>query len=312
MKLLLLFLAIGSAAPACRENFNTTLGIAGELTSVDYNRQATQATFTSIYINATDIPTSSPTSTVMPTGCGPNNATLSTRYIQVDVGAFADKSGSTFEFRPNHVNANIGDFVLFNMVGLSHSVTQSQFTSPCSGSNAFDTELQPNPHNKSDFIVKPFEVTTAEPLWFFCKQKGPPNHCGQGMVFGINPRSDQQMTEFISRAKTYGAQSANNSYVYSTENSMANMTAGLTAYVSAPTGISSDFLTTSALSTGWNSQGYFSQQASAMLSALATRDSPTPTSFQNITAQSIGTSFRGGSTMAIWGMYITAICLSWD
>lgn len=115
---------------------------------------------------------------------------------KVQVGAFDGK----VQFIPNNVNAEIGDVVLYNFLAKSHSLTQSEFLTPCTYNGGFDTGLnQPNPYNVSGLFEIPFEVTTKKPQWFYCKQAGPPNHCGLGMVFGLNPGN--KMDQFIENAK---------------------------------------------------------------------------------------------------------------
>ena len=102
----------------------------------------------------------------------------------VDVGTF----DGAVKFVPDNVNAEIGDVVEYNFLKQSHSLTQSEFLTPCTYNGGFDTGLnQVNPMNTSGLFVIPFEVKTKKPQWFYCKQPGPPNHCGRGMVFGLNP-----------------------------------------------------------------------------------------------------------------------------
>ncbi|MCJ1475426.1 Mucin-21 [Lambiella insularis] len=118
------------------------------------------------------------------------------------VGAFKDGNNTLpdFLFKPNNISAAVGDVVRFNMLGKAHSVTQSQFAKPCIHNGTFDTQLQPNPMNVSGLIIEEFTVNVATPLWFYCKQQID-THCGRGMVFGINPKSQLQMEQFIEMAE---------------------------------------------------------------------------------------------------------------
>ncbi|KAL5344806.1 hypothetical protein ACLOAV_010203 [Pseudogymnoascus australis] len=101
----------------------------------------------------------------------------------VDVG-----TGKGYTYNPSQLNASIGDTVRFNFLGQNHSVTQSDLTSPCTYSGGFDTGLnQFNPLNSSGKFLVDFQVSVSKPLWFYCKQVGPSSHCGEGMVFAINP-----------------------------------------------------------------------------------------------------------------------------
>ncbi|PGH28226.1 hypothetical protein AJ80_00116 [Polytolypa hystricis UAMH7299] len=113
----------------------------------------------------------------------------------VDVGTFDGE----FKFVPNQVDAPVGDVVVFNFLKQSHSLTQSDFKTPCTYNGGFDTGLnQVNPKNESGLFEIPLEVTDTKPQWFYCKQQGPPNHCGKGMVFGLNPAG--KMDQFVQNA----------------------------------------------------------------------------------------------------------------
>ncbi|MCJ1314989.1 hypothetical protein MMC15_000303 [Xylographa vitiligo] len=128
-------------------------------------------------------------------------AALSKKTHDVLVGAFVDGNGTDFLFKPNNITADVGDIVRFNMLGKSHSVTQSQFARPCIHNGSFDTQLQPNEKNVTGIIFEELEVNVATPLWFYCKQTVAVSHCGKGMVFGINPKSQLQMQMFIEMAE---------------------------------------------------------------------------------------------------------------
>lgn len=118
---------------------------------------------------------------------------------RVEVGTFNGK----VQYVPNQVNAAIGDVVEFDFLAQSHSLTQSEFLTPCTYNGGFDTGLnQMNPKNQSGLFVIPFEVTTDKPQWFYCKQQNPKPHCFSGMVFGLNPRD--KMDQFIQNAINQG------------------------------------------------------------------------------------------------------------
>lgn len=120
---------------------------------------------------------------------------------KVEVGAFGQ-----LVFNPNQVEAAVGDVVEFNFLARNHSVTQSNFLTPCTFNGGFDTGLnQFNPKNVSGLFIRSFAVKDTKPTWFYCKQSGPPNHCGKGMVFGINPAG--KMDQFIENAKKQNGQS---------------------------------------------------------------------------------------------------------
>ena len=134
------------------------------------------------------------------TSAGYNDATSTAAYgskqtHRVEVGTFDGK----VQFVPNQVNAAVGDVVEFDFLIKSHSLTQSEFLTPCTYNGGFDTGLnQMNPKNQSGLFVIPFEVKTEKPQWFYCKQKMPTPHCNAGMVFGLNPLD--KMEQFIQNA----------------------------------------------------------------------------------------------------------------
>ncbi|KAI9761781.1 MAG: hypothetical protein M1840_001700 [Geoglossum simile] len=101
-------------------------------------------------------------------------------------------------FKPNSVDAKVGDIVEFNFLAANHTLTQSEFLTPCSFNRKFDTGFnQFNPNNTDGLKVVRFKVKSKKPLWFYCKQPVG-NHCGKGMVFGINPAG--KMDRFIKNA----------------------------------------------------------------------------------------------------------------
>lgn len=138
----------------------------------------------------------------------------------VNVGTFNGK----FQFVPDRVNAEVGDIVLYNFLRQSHSLTQSEFLTPCTPNGGFDTGLnQVNPTNTSGLFLIPFEVKTEKPQWFYCKQPQG-NHCGKGMVFGLNP--GDKMDRFIQNAilqngNSTGAASPTATSVYSSPSGTA-------------------------------------------------------------------------------------------
>lgn len=114
---------------------------------------------------------------------------------KVDVGSLGQ-----LVFSPNQVEAAVGDVVQFNFLALNHTVTQSEFASPCTFNGGFDTGFgQFNPKNETGRFVQSFVVKDKKPQWFYCRQG---KHCAQGMVFGINPAG--KMDQFIQNAKSQG------------------------------------------------------------------------------------------------------------
>ncbi|KAF8162963.1 hypothetical protein B0H34DRAFT_693568 [Crassisporium funariophilum] len=113
---------------------------------------------------------------------------------------------STFTFHPSNITAPVGTLVTFwfPSAGISHSVTQSSFASPCTylaassnSSGGFDSGLQ----QASKFTIN---ITDTNPIWFHCKQL---THCGTlGMVGSINaPSTGNTFDAFKSNAMALGS-----------------------------------------------------------------------------------------------------------
>ncbi|KAM0376784.1 hypothetical protein HYE67_002708 [Fusarium culmorum] len=89
----------------------------------------------------------------------------------------------------------IGDTVVFEFLSQNHTVSQSGFETPCDlMTGGMDSGFMANPNN----TVSPppqvaMQVMVDTPLWFYCKQG---NHCGQGMVFSINPSAEKTQAKF--------------------------------------------------------------------------------------------------------------------
>jgi len=91
-------------------------------------------------------------------------------------------------FTPNVTKAAVGELVEFQFYPPNHTVTQSSFESPCeplSASSFFSgfmvTSSTPD---KQTFTIN---VTSTDPIWFYCAQTLPGPHCALGMVGAINP-----------------------------------------------------------------------------------------------------------------------------
>ncbi|KAI9751866.1 MAG: hypothetical protein M1815_000882 [Lichina confinis] len=118
---------------------------------------------------------------------------------KVQVGAFGQNV-----YSPDRVEANIGDVVSFEFLALNHTLSQSDFNTPCTFNGGFDTGFEQfNPDNKTGLFIRELKVEDTNPKWFYCRQG---NHCTQGMVFGINPAG--KMDEFIQKAKASGNSTA--------------------------------------------------------------------------------------------------------
>jgi plastocyanin len=117
--------------------------------------------------------------------------------INVTVGGSAG-----LKFVPDTVNANVGDVILFTFLQKNHTVTQSTLASPCiRSSSGFDSGFKPVPADQtSGFPMANLTVTSAEPIWAYCRQG---THCQSGMVFSVNPGT--QLATFRANAAASGS-----------------------------------------------------------------------------------------------------------
>ncbi|KAH7397579.1 hypothetical protein BKA64DRAFT_745169 [Cadophora sp. MPI-SDFR-AT-0126] len=88
-------------------------------------------------------------------------------------------------FSPESLDATIGSFIQFQFLPVNHSVTQSNFDTPCQReSGGFDSGFQPVRITETTATpVFTIEVNNTDPMYFFCGQA---RHCQAGMVGAIN------------------------------------------------------------------------------------------------------------------------------
>jgi len=102
-------------------------------------------------------------------------------------------------YSPSSVTANVGDIIQFNFQSMNHTATQSGFDTPCVAMDGgVQSGFMPNPDDTSPPPAMQMQVTVSTPLWFYCQQTG---HCGQGMVFSVNPTADKTQDMFVSMAE---------------------------------------------------------------------------------------------------------------
>jgi len=114
-----------------------------------------------------------------------------TIQVQVGQGALA--------FTPSSVNATTGDMIQFIFNPKNHTVTQSTFAAPCQAmANGIDSGFMPVAANATQVPSMMVTINSTDPVWFYCRQ---PGHCGQGMVFAVNPTANKSFAAFQSAAK---------------------------------------------------------------------------------------------------------------
>jgi plastocyanin len=161
---------------------------------VDINVQIIDGTTQTVTVTKSESPVTTSSATTSKTTSHTTYPTGSPKNHYVTVGAFGKNL-----YEPNQLNASIGDNIIFTFLAKNHTVTQSNFATPCESNHMFDTGFnQFNPNNATN-ITRSYTVDTLKPTWFFCQQTG---HCKSGMVLGINPAG--KFDQFLDMAKKSG------------------------------------------------------------------------------------------------------------
>lgn len=126
------------------------------------------------------------TATATATAIATATAAPSSSVTAVTVSVGANKE---LKFTPPFLSkVAIGSTIHFDFRAKNHTLTESSLTTPCNklvGTDV-DTNFQNfNPDDKDGLPGFDLKVTSNSPRFFYCKQRQG-NHCGQGMVFGLN------------------------------------------------------------------------------------------------------------------------------
>ncbi|THV52229.1 hypothetical protein BGAL_0085g00190 [Botrytis galanthina] len=148
----------------------------------------------------TDSITYTPAPPIQATTTSPHSTETDNSYGEIHHVTVGDKGLNVYS--PNQIDANVGDIIRFKFLARNHTVTQSNFNTPCNFNGGFDTGFnQFNPTNATN-ITRDFVVNTNKPIWFHCAQENPKSHCQSGMVLGINPAG--RFDAFLEKAKNSG------------------------------------------------------------------------------------------------------------
>ncbi|KAF5875720.1 uncharacterized protein Bfra_011483 [Botrytis fragariae] len=151
-------------------------------------------------VTVTDNITYTPTPPIQTTTTSPHSTETDNSYGEIHHVTVGDKGLNVYS--PNQINAKVGDIIRFKFLARNHTVTQSNFNTPCNFNGGFDTSFnQFNPTNATN-ITRDFIVNTNKPIWFHCAQANPKSHCQAGMVLGINPAG--KFDAFLEKAKNSG------------------------------------------------------------------------------------------------------------
>ncbi|KAF8211943.1 hypothetical protein K438DRAFT_1220161 [Mycena galopus ATCC 62051] len=128
-------------------------------------------------------------------------AVLSSSAAEIQIVVGSDEIG----FSPTNVTANAGDTIQFQFQSKNHSVTQSTFANPCqlmtTPAQGIDSGFQFVAAGSNTLPEWSFTLdSTTQPLWFFCAQTNPVNHCQAGMVFSVNANQEETFEAFLQRA----------------------------------------------------------------------------------------------------------------
>jgi len=109
-------------------------------------------------------------------------------------------------YTPPNITAAEGDTVSFQFTSKNHSVTQSSFAAPCTRlPGGVDSLFQLVPAGATQLPEWTITVNNiSAPLWFFCAQTIPADHCAAGMVFSINATPAKTFDAFQAAAKLTG------------------------------------------------------------------------------------------------------------
>ncbi|KAJ6530270.1 hypothetical protein B0H19DRAFT_1041018 [Mycena capillaripes] len=126
-------------------------------------------------------------------------ASAQNQPVTVQVGGIqGTTAGGPLQFIPNTITAPNGTVVTFKFSGIpgNHSVTQSSFDSPCQPlEGGFDSGWIEILTNSTDGTLPEWSVTITNdqtPIWFYCKQLKPVQHCTSGMVGAINVKPGEK------------------------------------------------------------------------------------------------------------------------
>ncbi|ETW87309.1 hypothetical protein HETIRDRAFT_239588, partial [Heterobasidion irregulare TC 32-1] len=102
--------------------------------------------------------------------------------------------GTNLTFDPPFVSASPRDTIVFEFHQKNHTATQSTFDAPCKKmdggfDSAFDFAVAANASSFPTFNVT---VNDTAPIWVYCRQTNPADHCGAGMVFAVNSVESSQ------------------------------------------------------------------------------------------------------------------------
>ncbi|KAL1658941.1 Cupredoxin [Schizophyllum commune] len=171
-------------------------------------------------------------------------ALASAAMFDVQVGG----ANGSLTFEPEAIYAAVGDQVTFHFNPKNHTVTQSSFANPCGlKEGGFDSGFEPVTEDQ-DVSERPtytITVNDTNPIWVYCKQKAPANHCGKGMVFAVNCPADgpNSFTNFKNAALAFGDSLEAGASATSAAAATATYTAAFNASITLPPAVAPSVVT---------------------------------------------------------------------
>ncbi|KAL1749059.1 Cupredoxin [Schizophyllum fasciatum] len=157
-------------------------------------------------------------------------------------------ANGSLTFEPEAIYAAAGDQVTFHFNPKNHTVSQSSFANPCGlKEGGFDSGFEPVSADMEESERPTYTITVNDtnPIWVYCRQKSPANHCGKGMVFAVNCPADgpNSFTNFKNAALAFGASLEAGAAATSAAASATTYTAAFNASITLPPAVAPSVVT---------------------------------------------------------------------
>ncbi|SPO00101.1 uncharacterized protein DNG_02953 [Cephalotrichum gorgonifer] len=126
--------------------------------------------------------------------------------VSAEVFVVKTLSKPSFQFSPNIVFAEVGDYVEFHFGPKNHSVAQGSFSKACAPphSGGFFSGYIPVEEGEGDKVFK-ILIENKDPIAFYCTQG---THCATGMYGIVNPTKEASGQAYFALVSELGQQKA--------------------------------------------------------------------------------------------------------
>ncbi|KAK9470756.1 Cupredoxin [Dipodascopsis tothii] len=190
---------------------------------------------------------------------------------------------SGYAYVPSSITAKVGDYVEFSFYYGTHSIAQSDYSSPCQPLEDTNNTLGlysglVTPDSDSGYApTYTIRINNTDPIWFYCAEA---YHCQSGMTGVINPPSSgDSLDDYTSSAETQGSNVRPSTVLGNTTVSNDNFTASSSVAAS-----SSSAATSSTAKTTIVSSTVSSSAAATTVSASASASSSAASSAAGVRA----------------------------